>query len=220
MIQSLDTATLTRFIADQISNLLPDAKVKHDNLFPFVKKAIKRTEHCFSKINNKYFFDGNQVRFNHLNTDQYAMFLYYLSNTIWQEVNDDKLASKAYCLNKALNGLDAFYEVRLPDIFLLVHCVGTVLGRAEYNDYFVAYQRITVGGNNHEYPSLGKGIVMYGGSAVLGKCDIGANCFISYGSLVIDNDIPPNMIVFGRHPETSYKPTKKNVIERYYIKPY
>jgi serine O-acetyltransferase len=217
MIQSLDTTSLGRFVADQINNLLPDSALKSEILCPFIKKAVERTEHCFSKINNKYFFDGTQVRFNHLNTDQYAMFLYFLSNTIWQEVNDVQLASRVYYLNKVLNGLDVFYEVKLPDIFLFVHCIGTVLGRAEYNDYFVVYQRATVGGNNREYPHLGKGVVMYGNSALIGKCKIGDNCFISYGTIVIEKDIPPDMVAFGRHPDISYKQTKKTVIERFFF---
>lgn len=220
MIKSLDTATLTRFVAKQLSNLLPDSEIKPQILNPFVLKALERTEYCFSKINSKYFFDGKHVRFSHLNTDQYAMFLYYLCNTIWREEKDDKLASKVYYLNKALNALDAFYEVVLPDIFVLAHPLGTVLGRGKYKDYFAAYQRVTVGGNtDDEYPSLGKGVAMYGGSALIGKCKIGDNCLISTGTIVMERDIPPNMVVFGEYPNIFYKRTKKSVIERFFMAP-
>jgi len=174
MIQSLNTTNLTKYVAQQLNNLLPDFDVNSDVLYPFVKKAIERTEYCFSRVNIKYFFDGNNVRFNHLNTDQYAMFLYYLSNTIWQVEKDGLLASKLYYLNKALNGLDAFYEVKLTDIFILTHPVGTVLGRGNYSDYFVVYQRVTIGGNTElDYPTLGKGVVMYGGSAVIANVKLG-----------------------------------------------
>ena len=218
MIQSLDTMALTRYVVRQLNNLLPDSEVDAQAMALFVEKAMKRTEYCFSRINDKYFFDGRHVRFNHLNTDQYAMFLYYLSNTIWLEEKDDELASKVYYLNKALNGLDAFYEVNLPDIFLLVHPIGTVLGRGEYKDYFVAYQRVTVGGNiDLEHPVLGKGIAMYGGSALIGNCKIGDNCLISTGTIVMESNIPQDMVVFGKYPDISYKRTKKNVVERYFI---
>ena len=138
MIQSLGITTLSRYVAKQLNNLLPDVEVKSQVLDSFVSKAIERTEYCFSKINNECFFDGRNVRFDHLHTDQYAMFLYYLSNTIWRQEKDEILAGKIYFLNKALNGLNIFYKVALPDIFLLFHCVGMVLGRAEYKDYFVA----------------------------------------------------------------------------------
>ena len=218
MMQSLDTITLTRYVARQLNNLLPDSEIAPQAIAQFVKKAIQRTEYCFSKVNNRYFFDGKNVLFNHLNTDQYAVFLYYLSNTIWRKEKDETLASKVYYLNKALHGLDAFYEVNLPDIFLLVHPIGTALGKGEYKDYFIAYQRVTVGGNTDlEHPVLGKGLAMYGGSALIGRCKVGDNCLISVGTIVMERDIPPDMVVFGRYPDISYKRTKKSVIERYFI---
>lgn len=217
MHQSLDTETLTRFVTDQLNNWFPDSRIKPSILSAFVKRAIKRTEHCFSKVNNKYFFDGETAQFNHLNSDQYAMFLYFLSNSVWQQERDVNLATKVYYLNKALHGLDAFYEAQLPDIFLFVHCIGTVLGRAEYQDYFVAYQRVTVGGNNRKYPSLGKGIVLYGNSALIGNSTIGDNCFVSYGTVVVDDSVPSNRLVFGRSPEIKLKETKKSVIESFFF---
>lgn len=218
MIQSLDTITLTKYVAKQLNNLLPDSEIVPRVITLFVKKAMERTEYCFSKVNNRNFFDGKHALFNHLNTDQYAIFLYYLSNTIWREERDGLLAGKVYYLNKTLNALDAFYEVDLPDIFLLAHPIGTVLGRGEYKDYFIAYQRVTVGRNTDlEHPILGKGLVMYGGSALIGKCKVGDNCLISVGTIVMERNIPPDMVVFGRYPDISYKRTKKSVIERYFI---
>ena len=218
MIQSLDTKILTDYISRQLNHFFPDDKITSDKISPFVKRAFQRTEYCFSKVNVKYFFDGQNVFFNHLNTDQYAMFLYYLSNTIWVEGRDDIMAGKVYYLNKALNGFDAFYEVNLPDIFLLTHPVGTVLGRGEYGDYFVAYQRVTIGGNTDlEYPVLGKAVAMYGGSAVIGNCKIGNNCTISFGTVVMEKDIPPDVVVFGNYPDITYRHATKSAIERYFI---
>ena len=209
---------LVRYITKQINLFFPDNEVPLDRLALLVHKALQRVEYCFSKINCKYFFDDNNVLFNHLNTDQYAVFLYYLSNTVWRQEKDEELASKIYYLNKTLNCLDIFYEVALPDIFMLVHPVGTVLGRGEYKDYFIAYQRVTVGANkNLEYPVLGKGLAMYGGSALIGNCKIGDNCLISAGTIVMDKEVPPNMVVFGKHADIAYKTTKKSVIERYFL---
>ena len=219
MIQSLDDKTLAEYVTKQLNNLFPDNEIKSSVLQAFVRKAVKRLEYCFSRINVKYFFDGKNVLFNHLNTDQYAMFLYYLSNTIWMEEKNNIIASKVYYLNKSLNGLDIFYEVMLPEIFLLTHPVGTVLGRGKFSDYFVAYQRVTIGGNkNLEYPTLGKGVAIYGGGSIIGKCNIGDNCLISFGTIVMEKDIPANMVVFGYHPDIQYKPTSKSVIERYFRK--
>ncbi len=218
MIQSLDTATLTRYVTKQLNNLLPDVEVQPELLAPFVKQAMERVEYCFSRINNECFFDGCSAKFDHLHADQYAMFLYYLSNTIWRVKKDETLAGKIYYLNKALNGLNILYKVTLPDIFFLIHCVGIVLGRAEYKDYFVAVQNSTVGANgNRIYPRLGKGVMMCAGSALIGNCKIGDNCLISINTTVMEKDIPPNMVIFGKYPDISYKRTKKSVIERYFI---
>ena len=65
-----------------------------------------------------------------------------------------------------MHAVDAFYEVQLPDVFAVQHPVGTVLGRANYSDYFICYHNCTVGANlDNDYPSFGRGIVMYGGAA-------------------------------------------------------
>lgn len=215
---SLSQKALASYVARQISNFFPDGTVKTHALDPYVTRALERTGYCFSRVNAKYFSDGDQVLFNHLNTDQYAMFLYYLSNTIWRLEGDVALAEKVYSLNKALHALDAFYEVELPDVFKLQHPVGTVLGRGKYSSYFVAYQRCSIGANlSDEYPILGEGLVMYGGSAIIGNCRIRDNCWISAGTIVMDTDIPSNRVVFGQYPNTAYKETSRNVIEKYFL---
>jgi len=214
---SLTNIELAQYITKQLNMHFPDKNIYPNRLFSSLEKTLKRAEFCFSHINIKYYFDGANVIFNHLHTDQYAMFLYYLSNTIWQEEQDRFLASKVYYLNKALHSLDVFYEVTLPDIFLLIHPIGTILGRGNFQDYFVAFQRVTIGGNpDLEYPCLGKGLALYAGSAVIGNCQIGDNCLVSLGTTVMDQNIPSDMIVFGNYPEIDYKKTQKSVIQRYF----
>lgn len=217
--KTLDNIGLTQYILGQLQNLIPDgSQPSFDQLHPHVNSALKRAEHCFSCINNKYFFDGKDVHFNHLHTDQYAMFLYLLSNSVWQESQDEVLASKIYVLNKALHSVDIFYQVEMPDIFLLVHPVGTVLGRATYKDYFVAYQRVTIGGNtNLEYPNLGEGLAVYGGSAIIGDCTISDNVLVAVGTTLVDKDIQGSMVVFEKDGSLAHKLTSKSVKERYFF---
>lgn len=217
MQQSLSTDELNRYVLKQINHFFPDVRIHAKRLKPSLHKTMERLEYCFSKIRNKYFYDGSRVRFNHLNTDQYAIFLYFLSNTIWREEQDEDLACRAYYLNKLLNGLDVFYQVALPDIFLLVHPVGTVLGRGEYKDYFVAYQRVTVGGNTGlDYPFIGRGVAMYAGSALIGKCAIGENALISANVTVMDQDVPPSTIAYSDHTGIHFKEAKKSVFDLYF----
>jgi len=216
---SLESEQLTAYVARQLESVFPDGEVKAGALERYVSQALERTEYCFARINNKYFFDGEQPLFNHLHSDQYAMFLYYLSNTIWRLEGDVALASKVYCLNKSLHALDAFYEVELPDVFILVHPVGTVLGRGRYADCFVAYQRCTVGSNLGEYPVMEGGVILFGGSMVIGRCHLGRDCKVAAGSLLMDVDVPAGHVAFGRHPEVRFKPSRRNLRERYFRAP-
>jgi len=212
---SLTNAELSAYVTSQLNIFFPDRNLRVDELRPFIDLAIDRTEHCFSRVNDKYFNNGRETLFDHLHSDQYAMFLYYLCNTIWRREGDLRIASKVYCLNKALHAVDVFYEVQLPDIFLLVHPLATVLGRGQYGDYFVAYQRCTVGANpSHEFPILEEGVVLYGGSVLVGRCHIQRNCRIAAGSIVMDLAIPPDRVVFGTHPDVRTKPSTQDVLAR------
>src|SRR5437588_860224 len=83
-----------------------------------------------------------------------------------RQVGDPRLAACVYGLNKALHGLDVFYEVELPTIFAFQHPVGTVLGRAHYSNYLLVYQRCTVGSTlSGESPTFEPGVVLFGGSS-------------------------------------------------------
>jgi serine O-acetyltransferase len=209
MNRSTSNRQLEKYISKQLDSLFPDTNNGSPLELHHIDSALKRAKYCFSRVNNKYF-----SHFNHLHTDQYAMFLYLLSNTIWRTDKNTNLASRVYALNKALHGIDVFYEVELPDIFLFVHPVGTVLGRASYGNYFVTYQRVTVGGSyDCIYPTLGSGVVIYGGSAIIGDCGIGDNVLVSVNTTVMDTDVPNNSVVnaAGCHP------TNKNVMKRYFV---
>jgi serine O-acetyltransferase len=128
-----------------------------------------------------------------------------LSREVFLKSNDLTLAKKIYLLNKALFGLDVFYEVELPPIFLFVHPVGTVLGRAKYSDYLVVYQRVGVGSNHGIYPTLGEYVTLHPGAMVLGNSQVGNYCSIGAESLIIDKDIPDNSVYIGNPKEYSIK---------------
>lgn len=214
MLMTLSEAELTAYVARQVSSFYPDKEVAPAALSGFVREALERADFCFSRINLKYYFDGAQTRFNHLHTDQYAMFLYFLANTIYRREGDLSLAEKLYGLNKALHGIDVFYEVELPDIFAFQHPVGTVLGRAKYSNYLYVYQRCSTGANlKAEYPTLGEGVVMFGGTSIIGNSVVGDNCWFSLGTVIMDLAVPSNSVVFGHSPNTTIKPTTRSVIE-------
>lgn len=198
MRSSLQPDALADLVLRQCTNFFPDGQTHvAADLMPSVTRALQRLEHCFSHVNNRYFFDGEQVAFNHLHGDQYAMWLYMLSRQLFEDRAPAGLCSKLFLLNKALHGCDLYFEVELPSVFLLVHPLGTVLGRGSYQDFFVAYQRCGIGSNRDVYPVLGQHVTLRPGSSILGNCVIGDNVAIAAESLVLDHSVPADSVYFG-----------------------
>ena len=103
----------------------------------------------------------------------------------------------------------------MPDVFMLVHPVGTVLGRASYGDFFVAYQNCTVGANHHgQYPTFGQGVMLYAGASVIGASLVGDDVTVAAGALVIDSDLPSETVVVGTHPSNRILGAKASVYDR------
>jgi len=204
---SLSPQGLAELGAAQANGLFPDGDpIAVEDLTPAVAGALARLEHCFAQVNNKYFFDGEKAVFNHLHGDQYAMWLYFLSNELFRHGAPAAACAKFFLLNKTLHGCDIYYEVELPSIFLLVHPLGTVLGRGDYSDYFVSYQRVGVGSNHDAYPRFGRHVTLRPGAAVLGDCTIGEMCQIAAESLVLDRDLPPGTLYIGNPKDASLRP--------------
>jgi serine O-acetyltransferase len=208
---SLSEHALAALVSKQVEGLFPDGHdIDTTVLAPSVRRALMRLEHCFTQIANKYFFDGKRAIFDHLHGDQYAMWLYILSSQLYVDSAPLSICKKVFLLNKALHGCDIFYEVELPSVFLLVHPLGTVLGRAKYSDYLIAYQRVGVGSNHEIYPNLGPHLTLRPGSSVLGNCRVEKGCSIAAESLLIDRDLAADSIYIG-NPRDYHIVQRKNV---------
>jgi serine O-acetyltransferase len=212
IISSIKAKDLANYVHRQISLFFPDDDaVLVSDFEKYVDNALDKIEFCFRHVDNKYYTrkDG-KVLFNHLNGDHYSTFLYFLSNIIWLKSEDGKIPSKIFLLNKALHGIDLFYEVVMPDIFLLVHPIGTVLGRASYSDYLVIYQGCTIGSiTDMGFPTIGKNLTMYSNSSLLGNCRVDDNVTIGANSYAVNSKIDNNSVVVGQYPELKIK-KKKN----------
>lgn len=122
---------------------------------------------------------------------------YRYSRALWLAGDRDG-ALKYYRKNRAEHGCDLYYEVELPNFCRLIHPVGTVLGRATYSDYFVAYNNTSVGSTlDGVRPVIGCGVVLFPGARVLGDAVIGPNCFITANTVVQGREIPANSVVVG-----------------------
>src|SRR3546814_5845686 len=52
---------------------------------------------------------------------QYTIFLFYLANTAWRKLRAERVCTKLFYLNKALNGFECFYDTELPEVFFIGH---------------------------------------------------------------------------------------------------
>ena len=198
------------------------ALVKQLNSFFFVSEreiilleesfedVLRRCEYCFERTENKYYSRNGEAFFNPYHSGQYCIFLYYFSNSIYKQRNNENvnLADKLYYLNKIMNACDLFYEVELPKVFKLDHPVGSVMGRAKYGNQFTFGQNCTVGNNRGIFPSLEMNVKMAANSMILGNCHIGENSIIGAGACVKDENIPKNSLVFGQSPNLIIKKRK------------
>ena len=184
---SLSPQGLEGYVLALLRNHFPDGYVPSFPLAPLLDRTLQRVEYCFKHINRKYYRDGDTVLFDHLNGDHFASFLYFLGNTVWQETHNTELPTRFSYLNRRMNGIDLFYSIGMPQIFLLVHPLGTVLGNATYGDYLVVYQNVTVGSNEDGiYPSFGNGTVLYAKSTVIGSCIVGDDVVFGANAFVVN----------------------------------
>lgn len=190
-----------------------------------LEKAYVRCMNSIAASNDKYMKNNDgSPRFLIYHSGCWALFLYYLSNCIGKCPGGGISAEQVYYLNKILHCVDWFYQIDLPEHFMVEHPIGSVLGRASYGDYLYIYQGVTIGGNIESktgrtvYPVLGNNVLMYAGSRIIGNSHIGSNVILGANTYVINEDIPDNSIVFGsspdlvirNDPEAVYISTKRN----------
>jgi serine O-acetyltransferase len=212
---SLARADLEGYILRLLANYLPDGYIRSDSSSAVAfTKALDRVEHCFAHIHRKYYNEGGALEFDHLNSDHMATLLYFFANTVWRDEGDLGLATRLFYLNKILHGLDLFYSVALPDIFMLVHPVGTVIGNAYYQNYLVIYQNCTVGAVSQNYPRFGLGTILYSRSSVLGDCKLGDDVIVAANAMIIDREVPPSTVVIGQPPHNRFIANKQSVKAR------
>ena len=199
---SLNLGQLHAYIVRLLGSYLPDGEKTSPLRDAWIRSALDRVEHCFGHIRRKYYVEQNETRFDHLNADHMAAFLWFLGNTVWRDGGEDGLAVRLSYLNKVMHGLDLFYSVPMPDIFALAHPVGSVIGRGTFGDYLVVYQQVTIGAaeSGGPFPSLGEGVAMFAGSSVLGNCEVGNDVVFAANAMIVGKDVPSGSMVVGQFP--------------------
>jgi serine O-acetyltransferase len=207
----ISNGKLIEHVDRQLSMVFGDC----DSVSPYLDETLSRVSKCFQPNRNKYFKDeAGEPYFSPYHSGQYAIFLYYLANTIHRARGNSSLATKVYYLNKILNSVDWYYEIELPDYWGIEHPLASVLGRAQYGNGFFFYQCCTVGGNKGKYPVMGENVILYSNVTVLGDTKIGNNVVISTGTTIKDEVIPDNCMVFGQSPNLIIKNKNKEYMDR------
>ena len=205
---------LQRYVSRQLENIFPRFDEFSQIDRQVIATAIKRTNYCVSRIK---LFQGAQ--FDYLNSGHYATFLYFLAHALWMQSGNTRDATRVFLLNKALNGIDLFYEVKMPDVFVIGHTVGMVFAKADYSNGCVFHQGCTVGRKNDDRPTLEPGVILYPQSSVIGACLVRENTVLSPGVQLIDTDTPGNCIVFpGERGKVVFKSTSEYYADRYILR--
>lgn len=187
---------------------------------PAIERALERVEHCFARVALRGYRDGNGATFDHLHGDQFAAFLYFASNSAWTLLGDARLAHKLALLNRARHALLVMPDTELPEIFVIPHTVGTVIGKADYADYLVVCQNVTIANDLTTRLTIEPGVVFFPGAFVVGTGTIGEASVIAANATVQYRDVPPNTIANGHSPQLEMRPRKRDFLARFFLPPY
>lgn len=205
-------AALKIYIERQLENFFPSIYGRLELPQELVNQALQLTMECLRPI-----LAGREMGFNHLNSGHYATFLYFLSRASENGKSNSEISTKIFLLNKAINGIDVFYEIMMPEHFIVVHTVGMVFAKAEYGDYCVFHQGCTVGRSGNDRPKLESGVVLYPNSSIIGGCHVRRNSVIAPGVQLINYDTPGDCYVFaGLDGKPRFKEIDETFVHRYF----
>lgn len=200
-----------RYVTQQLKNFFPTFEAEKIQL-PIVSEAINKVNGCIAKIKA-----SKTKTLDHLNSGHYATFLYFLSRGLWELEKNPADATRIFLLNKALNGIDLYYEVHMPHCFVIGHTVGMVFAKAEYGEYLIFHQGCTVGRDGEGRPKIEDGVVLYPNSSIIGNCHVRENTVISPGVNLINRDTPGNCYVFpGEFGKPIFKEIDEYFVDRYF----
>jgi serine O-acetyltransferase len=205
---SIPAADVAAYISRQLE-FFADGR-SHAPLAPVIDAALLRFEFCAARIIAPgYQLDG-EAYFNHQHGDHSAAFLWFAANTAFRTFEDRHLAERFFLLNKLRNGIVVMYDTELPRVFVLVHTVGTVLGKATYGEFFTAYQGVTVGADRGAQPQIGKRCALLPGARAIGKTVLGDDVTVGPGASIVNATAPAGTIVRGTSPDHTCVPRKRD----------
>lgn len=218
---SLSQSGFADYVSAQCNNMFPDGnEIDSAHLRAAVDVALQRVEHCFSRVAIPRYVIGGEAQFSHLDSDQYLIFLWFLSNELWKRHGNSRDATKVFLLNKALHAFNCMYDCPLPDIFLVIHGLSIVLGKATYDDYLYVFQGCTVGAHANKYPVLGRGVALGAGAKIIGDCNVGSYASVGAGTVLVNQCVEQGHAIFRRPDGALTSGVSKPLAEQGYFKEY
>ncbi|WP_146747709.1 LbetaH domain-containing protein [Paramagnetospirillum kuznetsovii] len=161
-------------------------------------------EHTLFKA--RYFRDESGTPLvNPLNIEHLTRLLHPFTRRLFLEKAPEALLDCLFAVSKSYCGLNLFYRTEEIDLFVPQHALGSVIGYCEFGPFIVMHQNCNIGHNHGRYPSIEGGLWMGPSSSILGGCKVGRNVRMATGAMVIDRDIPDDVIVFGIGRDVRFK---------------
>ena len=205
--------SLLAYLTAQCAHIVPDGRQAefHRAADAHLDEALERMHRCINAC-----APWRPDQFNVLQSSQHAIFLYYLSNTMYRRSGETAQATRLFLMNKAFNGIDLFYEIAMPEVFYIGHSVGIVLAKATYGNYLVLYQNSTVGRHKEHIPVIGDRVVMYPNSAIIGRTVVENDAVLSQGCGVVNKRVPAGMMAFKNGSELAFAPRPADLLQEYF----
>lgn len=200
MILSLPSGELLSYIEKQANHLFPDnTSFKGDDIKSAFILGLDRLENCIKSITLPgYHNDKGETVFSHMHADQYAQLLYFFGNSLWRMGGSKAVCDKLLAMNRVLHSLFLSYKCNMPDYFVLGHPLGTILGNADYSNFLVVFQGVTVNtekdADGNPAPHLGKGLFLAAHSKIIGNQTIGDRVSLSVSTMIYGKDIPSDCV--------------------------
>ncbi len=212
---SLSKSELLTYIERQSQHLFPDnTRFAGDDVQSAFTLALERLENSMSAVTLPGYHDASgQTTFSHMHADQYAQLLYFFGNSLWNRSQNRLVCDKLLAMNRALFSLFLSYKCKMPEHFVLGHPVGTILGNADYGDYLVVFQGVTVNTEQDENgkaaPHLGRGLFLGAHSKIIGKQTVGDRVSVGVGALLYKEDVPDDSVVLLENGKTIVRQRRK-----------
>jgi serine O-acetyltransferase len=98
-------------------------------------------------------------------------------------------------------GIEIHPGAQIGHRLFIDHGMGVVIGETSViGDDVTIYQNVTLGGTGKEkgkrHPTIGNSVTIGSGAKLLGNINVGANCRVGAGSVVL-SDVPDNSTIVG-----------------------